>query len=229
MKVIVRTINTRYTEIITIKIPIEACHRVAGVVILTNGQPLVKLADILLVQSEVVCQHILVEDNVGYQLEMRPLVLRTILAQDFSHIRQLRAVLDQVRIFLGSCSASERISCAAVPDVGSLRIPVEAGRYSNGALWHGERPYTVRQCCQLDGCSSRVVRHHRCTASNQHALVRNHLHINGLACLGTTCGLADVRAVVITIVLDSAAFAVGQLAHIQAIARHIRNLLTYCG
>ena len=168
------------------------------------------------VQLVVLIQYVLIQKDIVRQLVVLTCGLSRIFLGKLRQISQFLCIRNQIRIVLRSCSTGKRFGNRAVPCNGSLRILIELGRHGNIALGHDERPDAVRQCCQLDGCSSHVVRHHRSTAGDQHTLVGSYLHVNGIASFGTDCGLAHIRTVVLTVELNGATMPVGQLTHTQA-------------
>ena len=110
---------------ITVEIATESFS--APILGIGNGSP-----DIgrFTIELEVFIQHILIQDNVVYQLIILAFGHTWIFIGDFSQVRQLRTVLNEVRIILRSRSTGKRFGNRAVPY--GLRI----------------------QCCerQQDGC-----------------------------------------------------------------------------
>ena len=161
-------------------------------------------------------QHILVQYDVGSQFIIYTLCLNPICHGQLGQISQLVAVGNLVRIFLRTGTACKRLSHIAHPYQWQVGIAVEGCRNGSTALRHRERPDVLANAGQHHRLARLVVDEFQTAVREQHALVRNHLHINGLACLGTTCRPAYVSAVKLARVFDAAAFAVDKGTTVQA-------------
>ena len=178
--------------------------------------PLIEFIHSSLVQLMVCRQQIFVQYDVGCQFIIDILCPKPICVGQLGQISQLVAVGNQVRIFLRTGTACERVSHIAHPYQWKIGIAVEGCRNANAILWHRERPDILANAGQCHRLSRLVVDKFQTAVCQQHALVDVKLHIDGLTCLGIT-GTALQSAILIFVVeADAATGAIGQSTHRNA-------------
>ena len=131
-------------------------------------------------------QHILVQYDVGSQFIIDALCLEPICYGQLCQISQLVAVGNQIRIFLRTRTACERVSHIAHPYQWQIGIAVEGCRNANTILWHGERPYILANAGQCHRLSRLIVDQFQTAVCEQHTLVDVELYIDGLTSLSIT-------------------------------------------
>ena len=126
--------------------------------------------------------------------------------------------MNEIRIVLRALAFGKSLCNSTVPYRRHVGVAMEGCRYGNREVRHGKRPDILANAGQCHRLSRLIIDRLQCTIRQEHVPAQVKFHINGLACLGTACGLAHIRTVVLTVELNGATLSVGQFAHIQAIA-----------